>query len=77
LEHALTELGREAAQVIRRAYEPDIEEGLAAQTQTALEIGVFGSPTFRVGNELFWGDDRLEDAIEWCLSGRLSARAIA
>jgi hypothetical protein len=27
--------------------------------------GVFGSPTFVVGRELFWGDDRLEDAISW------------
>ena len=34
-------------------------------TQTAKDKSVFGSPTFIVGSELFWGDDRLEDAIEW------------
>jgi 2-hydroxychromene-2-carboxylate isomerase len=37
--------------------------------------GLFGSPHFVVGDELFWGDDRLEDAIEWCVSGRLSPGA--
>jgi len=72
LESALRELGRDPAEVVRRAHEKDIEDGLAAQTQTAIDIGVFGAPTFRVGDELFWGDDRLEDAVEWCLTGRLS-----
>ncbi|MDP1532812.1 MAG: 2-hydroxychromene-2-carboxylate isomerase, partial [Rubrivivax sp.] len=28
-------------------------------------LGVFGSPTFVVAGEIFWGDDRLEDAIRW------------
>ncbi len=28
--------------------------------------GIFGAPTFVVGDELFWGNDRLEDAIAWC-----------
>jgi 2-hydroxychromene-2-carboxylate isomerase len=32
---------------------------------------IFGSPTFTVGRELFWGDDRLEDAISWCRSDRI------
>ena len=31
----------------------------------AKDKSVFGSPTFIVGSELFWGDARLEDAIEW------------
>jgi 2-hydroxychromene-2-carboxylate isomerase len=32
-------------------------------------MGIFGSPTFAVGEEIFWGDDRLEEALEWCASG--------
>jgi len=36
-----------------------------AATARARELGIFGSPTFVVGTELFWGDDRLEDAIAW------------
>ena len=72
LEAALMEIGRDANRTIQRAHEPDIEEGLAIQTRRAIELGMFGSPHFRVGEELFWGDDRLEDAIEWCRNGKLS-----
>lgn len=72
LEAALRESDRDPATVIPRAHEPDVEQELADQTQAAIDIGVFGAPTFRVGQELFWGDDRLEDAIEWSLTGRLS-----
>jgi 2-hydroxychromene-2-carboxylate isomerase len=31
-------------------------------------LGIFGSPTFAIGTEIFWGDDRLENALEWCRS---------
>jgi 2-hydroxychromene-2-carboxylate isomerase len=36
---------------------------LRANTDRALELGVFGVPTIAVGDELFWGDDRLDDAV--------------
>ena len=72
LEAALSEIHRDPERVIARAHQLDIEEGLAAQTRRAIDLGLFGSPNFRVGDELFWGDDRLEDAIEWCLNGRLA-----
>lgn len=72
LEAALTEIGMDAERIIRRAQEQDIEDGLAAQTRRAIDLGMFGSPHFRVGEELFWGDDRLEDAIEWCRTGTLA-----
>jgi 2-hydroxychromene-2-carboxylate isomerase len=71
LEAALAEAGMDAERIIRRAHEQDIEDGLAAQTRRAIDLGMFGSPHFRVGEELFWGDDRLEDAIEWCGIGTL------
>ncbi|MBV8456239.1 MAG: DsbA family protein [Acetobacteraceae bacterium] len=38
---------------------------LRERTDEARALGIFGVPTFVVGKELFWGDDRLEDAIEW------------
>jgi 2-hydroxychromene-2-carboxylate isomerase len=38
---------------------------LRGQTQTAARRGVFGAPTFFVGDEMFWGNDRLEDAIDF------------
>ena len=31
----------------------------------AAELGLFGAPSFRVGEELFWGNDRLADALDW------------
>jgi 2-hydroxychromene-2-carboxylate isomerase len=37
-----------------------------AETEAARGMGIFGSPTFVVADEIFWGDDRLEDALEWC-----------
>jgi 2-hydroxychromene-2-carboxylate isomerase len=39
-----------------------VKDGLRAATDEALEHGVIGVPTIRVGDELFWGDDRLEEA---------------
>jgi 2-hydroxychromene-2-carboxylate isomerase len=31
-----------------------------------MRLDIFGAPTFVVAGELFWGDDRLEQAVEWC-----------
>lgn len=38
---------------------------LRAQTERAASLGVFGAPTFVAGGELFWGNDRLEQALAW------------
>jgi 2-hydroxychromene-2-carboxylate isomerase len=43
-------------------------ESYRKATEEAKALGVFGSPTFVVGSEVFWGDDRLEDAIRWSKS---------
>jgi 2-hydroxychromene-2-carboxylate isomerase len=54
-------LEREAA---RAAMEdPRIKAALRAATDAAHARGVFGVPTVAIGDELFWGDDRLEDAV--------------
>jgi 2-hydroxychromene-2-carboxylate isomerase len=42
---------------------------LRAQTELAGARGIFGAPTFFVGDEMFWGNDRLEDAIAFALAG--------
>jgi 2-hydroxychromene-2-carboxylate isomerase len=67
LQQALATLGLDAAQVLELANAPANKEALKAQTPRAIERGIFGAPSFVVGNELFWGDDRLEDAIDWAL----------
>jgi 2-hydroxychromene-2-carboxylate isomerase len=41
-----------------------VKDGLRVATDAAAEAGVFGVPAVRVGAEVFWGDDRLEDAVE-------------
>lgn len=46
-----------------RAASDAIKAALRAQTETAQALGIFGAPSFTVGDELFWGDDRAEDAV--------------
>ena len=40
---------------------------LRANVEEAQAKGIFGAPSFTVGDELFWGDDRLEEALDWAL----------
>jgi len=47
---------------------------LRDQTRRAIELGIFGAPSFVVDEELFWGNDRLEDALAWTGSERVEAR---
>lgn len=58
-------LGLPAAEVITRAQADANKLALRCQTERAAELGLFGAPGFRVGEELFWGNDRLEDALAW------------
>ncbi len=63
---ALREIGKIPDDVIARAKTPEIAEAMEQQTDKAQSLGIFGSPSFIVGDELFWGDDRLEEAVNWC-----------
>lgn len=71
LSDSLTEIGQDPARVIAAAKSPEAEAAYQAATDAARSLGVFGAPTFTVGDELFWGDDRLVDAIAWYRDGRL------
>ena len=42
------------------------------ETSQARELGIFGSSTFAVDREIFWGGDYLEDAVSWYRQGRLA-----
>lgn len=57
--------GQDAEAVLARAQGEDNRQRLRAGTQEALARGMFGAPNFTIGDELFWGDDRLEAALEW------------
>jgi 2-hydroxychromene-2-carboxylate isomerase len=50
--------------VLKGIETQSVKDRLRAATDRALEIGVEGIPTFQVGDRLFWGDDRLEEAVE-------------
>lgn len=43
---------------------PDAKDRFRKQTAEAMERGIFGAPSFFVGRELFWGNDRLEEALD-------------
>ena len=51
--------------IISEAKTKLIEDKYLANTNSARENKIFGSPTFVVNNEIFWGDDRMEDAIKF------------
>jgi 2-hydroxychromene-2-carboxylate isomerase len=61
----LADLGQPPEAVLGAAQSPEIKQRLRAETDAAIRRGVFGAPSFTVGDELFWGNDRLEAAIEW------------
>jgi 2-hydroxychromene-2-carboxylate isomerase len=54
--------GLDPGEVEAGVARPDIKDGLKRNTAQALDRGVTGIPTVAIGDELFWGDDRLEDA---------------
>ncbi|MBI1904690.1 MAG: 2-hydroxychromene-2-carboxylate isomerase [Rhodocyclales bacterium] len=61
----LADMRLPAEEVLAQATSADNKLALRAQTARAAELGLFGAPSFRVGDELFWGNDRLEDALDW------------
>jgi 2-hydroxychromene-2-carboxylate isomerase len=66
----LDSLGLPGARIVERAEAPDNRPRLREQTRRAAELGIFGAPSFVVGEELFWGNDRLDAALAWASHGR-------
>ena len=60
-----SELKLDKEQTISKANSEEIEKEYLANTDNARINKVFGSPSFIVNSEIFWGDDRMEDAITW------------
>lgn len=68
----LEDLGLDADAVIAASQSPDNKARLKAETTTALDLGIFGAPTFATADgELFWGNDRLDQALHWARHGTL------
>jgi 2-hydroxychromene-2-carboxylate isomerase len=66
---ALERGGLDAAHVMRRITEEGVKDKLKTYTAAAVARGIFGAPTFFVGDEMFFGQDRLE-FVEEALQGR-------
>jgi 2-hydroxychromene-2-carboxylate isomerase len=66
---AFTASGLDAAKLFARAQEGDVKAKLIENTQAAVERGAFGSPTFFVGKEMFFGKEQLRE-VEELVSGR-------
>ena len=67
----LTALGQNADQVMQQAQSDTIKTALRAQTEEAQRLGVFGAPSFVTADgELFWGHDRMAEAIAWAVRGQ-------
>ncbi|CAL74287.1 conserved hypothetical protein; putative 2-hydroxychromene-2-carboxylate isomerase [Bradyrhizobium sp. ORS 278] len=64
---AITSSGLDGAKLFARAQEPEVKAKLVENTQRAVERGAFGSPTFFVGNEMFFGKEQLRDVEEMIL----------
>jgi 2-hydroxychromene-2-carboxylate isomerase len=65
----LMDLGLPASDIVRKAQSEPVKTRLREQTDQAREKGIFGAPTFFVGSEMFWGNDRMVDALSLA-SGR-------
>jgi 2-hydroxychromene-2-carboxylate isomerase len=66
LEAILSGLNVEPKAALDAAQSDDNKLCLRAETEQAARLGVFGAPTFTIaGGELFWGNDRLEQALRW------------
>ena len=64
----LAELGYDAEATLARAESAELRPLLRANTQRAIDLGIFGAPNCVVNGELFWGEETLEDAIAWALA---------
>jgi len=61
----LAELGLDGPAIRAEAESPAWRPRLRAATERAASLGIFGAPTFMVGDEMFFGNDRLEQAMDW------------
>jgi len=69
LSDVLASIGKDADATLMQANSEGIRQLFANETEAARTLGIFGAPTFSVGKEIFWGDDRMEEAMEWAKRG--------
>ena len=75
LRRALSAVGRDPEPTMLAAQSEANKALLRAVTDAAEALGIFGSPSFTIGDELYWGDDRVEDALAFAAATRPPAAA--
>ena len=71
---AAEEVGLDSEALLAAAQTPEIKSALRENVETARGLGLFGAPTFvTTDGALFWGDDRMDDALSWERTGSLPA----
>lgn len=68
VQQVLSDTGLPAADILEAAGDPEVKQRLIDNTGVSVEMGSFGSPTFYVGDEIFFGKDKLHDVEEAILS---------
>lgn len=69
MRRVLDGLGLPSSEILAQAQSDENKLRLRQQTEEAQRLGIFGAPTFMVRGEMFWGNDRLEDALAFCSEG--------
>ncbi|MEE8042444.1 MAG: 2-hydroxychromene-2-carboxylate isomerase [Pseudomonadales bacterium] len=64
IQAALEESGLPAAEILEGINDPEVKQELIRNTESSVERGTFGSPTFYVGDEIFFGKDKLREVEE-------------
>lgn len=65
LARSLSEVEQDKEEILAEISEGRVHENLVSETDLARSLGIFGAPTCAVDKEIFWGDDRLEEAVRW------------
>ena len=65
LRKCLSKMSLHFDEIVTRANDAEVIAAYEANTSEAHQLGIFGAPSFTIGNEIFWGDDRLEDAVRF------------
>jgi 2-hydroxychromene-2-carboxylate isomerase len=65
LQECLDNLVKDPPASLRAAQSQDAKARVRRNTEEAVQLGIFGAPTFIAAKELFWGNDRLEVAMKW------------
>lgn len=62
---SLRDIGQDPERILPLAKADNVLRMLESETSAARGLGIFGSPTFSIEREIFWGHDRLDDALSW------------